>query len=373
MAHGTSKAPQWRTRAAVIFCGLTGLIACGGSEAPKEVPVEQVSADRLLQKGEVDEALQVWTERYAAEPTSTSSATGLAYGAILEGDYSAADKLLEKVESLAGEDKNLLGDTRLRRALVAIEQLKDPANAGEAPVLLERIAEFGADSGWPQGQVLAAEALLCLEEIDGAQALLTALDGQSGAVGRTAKTYLERLSGEGESWQRLAEAEACWAVGQYQWPMETVVDTFQGLKKLVHSGNDWEMRGDEEAVVWASRAIRQGHVDVAEKLLKYNSNFDASQRWRVAATKAHIACAKGKVKTCVSKLKALKSDVPLGVSDARVMGAFLLGSEHADAALELLAEDQTVPAAFVAGLLAGPDKSNLHAPESDFKDSIGRK
>ena len=372
MAHSTRMTPPWRIRTAVTLGWLIVLSGCGGSEAPQEVPVERVSADRLLQKGEVDNALDIWSKRYAADPTSTSSATGLAYGAILEGEYAKADRLLEKVEGLAGENKDLLGDTRLRRVLVAIEQLKDPNNAGDAPLLLERIAELGQKSGWPQGQVLAAEALLCLEEIEDAEALLTGLGSQEGAVGRAAKTYTQRISEDGESWQRLAEAEACWAVGQYQWPMETIVDTFKGLKKMVHSGNEWEMRGDEEAVVWASRAIRQGQLDVAEKLLKYNSNFDASQRWRVAATKAHLACAQGDVRRCVSKLKALKSDVPLGASDARVMGAFLLGSQHAEAALELLAEDQTVPAAFVAGLLAGPEAALRHAPESDFKDSIGR-
>ena len=365
-------APQRSILKAVSLGCLFVLASCGGSEGPTEVPVDRVSADRILQKGDVDKALDLWAQRYAADPTSTVSATGLAYGAILEGDYVKADKLLEKVEGLAGENKNLLGDTRLRRVLVAIEQLKDPDNAGDAPLLLERIAELGQKSGWPQGQVLAAEALLCLEEIEDAEALLTGLVDQSGAVGRAAKTYMQRISADGESWQRLAEAEACWAVGQYQWPMETVADTFKGLKKMVHKGNDWEMRGDEEAVVWASRAIRQGQVDVAQQLLKYNSNFDASQRWRVAATKAHIACAEGNVKRCVSKLTALKSDVPLGVSDARVMGAFLLGPQHAEAALELLGEDQTVPAAFVAGLLAGPEAAERHAPESDFKDSLGR-
>ena len=190
-------APQRSILKAVTLGCLFVLASCGGSEGPTEVPVERVSADRLLQKGDVDKALDLWAQRYAADPTSTVSATGLAYGAILEGDYAKADKLLEKVESLAGEDKNLLGDTRLRRVLVAIEQLKDPENAGDAPLLLERIAELGQKPGWPQGQVLAAEALLCLEEVEDAETLLTSLVDQSGAVGRAAKTYMQRLRADG--------------------------------------------------------------------------------------------------------------------------------------------------------------------------------
>jgi hypothetical protein len=270
---------------------------------------------------------------------------------LLEGRLQEADSILASVEPTAGAE---LGGIRVRRALIALEMGDN-----------SKVLEFGQSSGTPEGQVLAAEAALCDSDWDTAKALFVPITGAPAPVGTTASTYVDRLEQEDPVWGSLAEVEACWAMGQRSWSVEAISEVFDGLP------SSWDDRGDG-ALVWASRALREGQPEVAEALLKKTQGLPAYQNWRLAATKALVLCAKGDVRGCTRKLDALGSDTPpMGRAHARAMGAMLLGAEHAEEARALLGEDYTVSAAYAAHSMGDAAEAKRHAPPSIFKTSLG--
>jgi hypothetical protein len=323
-------------------------VGCGGDkEANPGVTLAGQDAAALLASGDVSGALSAWKQNYAEAPTLTKNAVGAAYASFLEGQFAEADAILAKAEPTAGDQ---LGGIRVRRTLIALE-MGDNA----------KVLEFGKSSGTAEGQVLAAEAALCDSDWDSAKALLSPIRTAPAPVGTSASIYMERLEQADPVWGSLAEAEACWALGQRSWAVESISEVFEGLPTT------WDNRA-EEALVWAGRALREGQVDVAEGLLKNTKGIPAFQKWRLSATKAHVLCAKGDAKGCVRKLQALDPGSPaLGRSHARAMGAFLLGSEHTDQAVGLLGEDQTLAAAYAAHAIGDSSEALRHAPSSFFK------
>jgi hypothetical protein len=346
MANGTGIGVQWAHR--ILLFGSILLSSCGGEDADNGgVIVASQDPNALLVEGDVAEAIAVWKQLYAADPTSTENAIGASYGAFLEGRLQDADAILASVEPTAGAE---LGGIRVRRTLIALE-MGDNA----------KVLEFGQSSGTAEGQVLAAEAALCDSDWDSAKRLFSPIRTAPAPVGATATVYFDRLEQEEPVWGSLAEAEACWALGQHSWAVESIQEVFDGLPA------SWENLA-EESVVWAGRALREGQVDVAKALMKKSRGLPAYQKWRGAATDAHILCAEGKVSACVRKLQSLDSSAPpMGLSHARAMGAMLLGAEHSEQAMVLLGEDQTVAAAYAALSIGDSAEALRHAPSSVFK------
>jgi hypothetical protein len=347
MANGTDVSVPWAHRILLVGAILLSS-ACGGDDVDNGgVIVTSQDPNALLAAGEVAEAISVWKGLYAADPSSTDNAVGAAYGALLEGRLSDADSILASVEPTAGAD---LGGIRVRRALIALE-MGDNA----------KVLEYGKSSGTAEGQVLAAEAALCDSDWDSAKLLFSPIRTAPAPVGTTATVYFDRLEQTEPVWGSLAEAEACWAMGQRSWAVESIKDVFDALPA------SWENLA-EEAVVWASRALREGQLDVAKALVKKSDGLPAYQKWRGDATTAHILCAEGKARACVQKLQALDSSAPpMGLSHARAMGAMLLGAEHSKQAMVLLGEDQTVAAAHAALSIGDSAEALRHAPPSIFK------
>jgi len=348
MANSTVLGVRWAHRAPIVGAILLFSVGCGGDEtAEPGVTVAGQDASALLTAGDVSGALAAWKENYSSDPGNTDNAIGAAYAALLQGQLVEADAILAKADATSGAE---LGGIRVRRTLIALE-MGDNA----------KVLEYGKSSGMAVGQVLAAEAALCDSDWDSAKTLFSPIRTAPAPVGTTASVYMERLEEEDPVWGALAEAEACWALGQRSWAVESIQEVFGGLPTA------WDNRA-EEALVWAGRALREGQVDVATDLLKKTKGLPAFQKWRLAATKAHVLCAKGDARGCVRKLKALDSGAPaLGRTHARAMGAMLLGSEHAEQAVALLGEDQTVASAFAAHSIGDSAEAIRHAPPSFFK------
>jgi tetratricopeptide (TPR) repeat protein len=348
MASSTGFGVRWTHRVPVVGTIFLLSVGCGGGEPGEPaVTFADQDASAMLSAGNVSGALAAWKENYSSNPNNTDNAVGAAYAALLEGRLVEADAILAKAEPTAGA---ALGGIRVRRTLIALE-MGDNA----------KVLEYGKSSGVAEGQVLAAEAALCDSDWDSAKALFSPIRTAPAPVGTTASVYVERLEEEDPVWGTLAEAEACWALGQRSEAVDTIQEVFEDLPIT------WDNRA-EEALVWAGRALREGQADVAKGLIKKTKGLPAFQKWRLAATQAHILCANGDAKGCVRKLEGLDSSAPaMGRSHARAMGAMLLGSDHADEALRLLGEDHTVASAFAAHSIGDSAEAMRHAPSSFFR------
>ena len=154
-------------------------------------------------------------------------------------------------------------------------------------------------------------------------------------------------------------------MGLYSSAVDAAAEVFESLP------DSWEKLA-EESLVWANRSLRERNVEAARALLKQGSSIDALNRWRIDATKALIECANSDVDGCVSGLEGLSADAPArGVSDTRAMGAYLLGSEHQEAAIALLGNDQTAAAAQAAFLLGDAATAARLSPDSFLKSAFG--
>lgn len=351
MANGN----QLRTRR--VRHQVTGLFAlvllsgCGGGEEVLAPAAPQVDANALLVAGEVDAAFAAWQTNHMANPQDVSAAVGASYAALVQGDHAEADRILASVEAVAGSE---IGPIRARRALIALE-------AGNR----DQVLEYGKSSGTAEGQILAAEAALCRSDWDDAKVLLEPIAGVAGAVGESASIYLERLNQEDMAWGDLAEAEACWGMGMYASAVEAAAEVFTELP------SSWERLG-EEALVWASRALRERNTDAANTLVGLGKGVDPIHSWRVTATKALIHCADGDAAACTRGLERLDpSAPPRGVSDAKAMGAYLLGSEQRDAAMALIGDDRTSAAAYAAYSLGESAAAARLAPDSFLQSVLG--
>ena len=331
--------------------GLGLLKGCGGGEESVVPPPPQVDANALLVAGELDAAFSAWQTNHASNPQDVPSAVGASYAALVRGDHAEADRILASVEAVAGSE---IGPIRARRAIIALE-------AGNR----DQVLEFGKSSGTPEGQILAAEAALCQSDWDDAKVLLEPIAGVAGPVGESATIYLDRLNQEDLIWGDLAEAEACWGMGMYGSAVEAAVAVFSELPST------WERLG-EEALVWATRALRERNAEAASTLVAHGKQVDPLNAWRVAATEALIHCAQGDAEACSRGFSRMDSGAPpRGVSDAKALGAFLLGNDGREAALALIGDDQTSAAAYAAYTLGESGAAARLAPDSFLQSVFG--
>jgi len=302
---------------ATLGCAsLDGLMG-GGS------PDEAIAAaDALAIDGDLPAAFDAYTELAATHPDSVRVAVGLSYMQMLSGDLGAADATLAGVEGVASAEE--LQQIKLRRALVALRQQD-----------LDRIREHGMASGLPEGRLLAAEVLLVdLEREEGAS-VLRELSSEPGAVGATAKQYVEMLSGD-SSLADLAEVTALWSLGVRESACEAAEDLVKQLPP------DYEAK-DQMLLLWAGRAVTSGLPAVSRSLLDEITFPPEGQEWRLRATQGMILLSEGDGEAALARFDALKEAAKTGE---------LPGDGVADAIATacLLAEQPAVRKKLVAGM-----------------------
>ena len=309
-AVGRSAARRWAARLAgagvllslALGCADLGLL--GGSTPDDAV----VAARAELDGGDLVAAAKSFEALRTEYPESVDVAVGQSYMQVLSGDLAGADATLASIEPFA--DPAALQQVKLRRALVALREQD-----------LDRIKLHGMASGLPEGRLLAAEVHLVDLEREEGTAILKELAGEGGAVGQTASTYTEMLSGD-SALADLAEVTALWALGVRESACEAAEDLVKQLPA------DFEGK-DEMLLLWASRAVTSGKPGVARSLLDDVTFPPSGQEWRLRATQAMIALADGDTETGLALFNSLKEaaaagDVPAdGVRDALATACFL--------------------------------------------------
>lgn len=307
---------------------------------PKKALAE---ADAKLAAGDLAGATALYDEAAKKAPTNVDAASGAAYAHLLAGDTGTADKFLAAAEAGAGPRA---GEIKMRRALVAMK-------GGD----LDKVKEYATASGTPAGKLLAAEVNLADGDRDAAKALLEGVQGEAGAVGDTAKAYLDLMNDTNPLVAGLSEAQALWALGQRPIAVRSVED-------LVKSYAENREDGAEQLVLWAGRAVSVGETAIATNLLDAVTVPPAGMGWRVQATRAMVLCGEGNGKECIEKLDSIQPISPAdGYADARVTAAVLISEKDSDAAKRLL-EGQTGDAAARA-LAALGDSAGATAAAAD--------
>ncbi|MBA2320178.1 MAG: hypothetical protein H0V89_03395 [Deltaproteobacteria bacterium] len=287
------------------------------------------AANGTLAAGDLPGAAASWETLSVDHPDSVDVAVGRSYTQLLAGDTAGADATLAAIEPTAGEKT---GEIKLRRALVALRAGKQ----------LDAVKKFGAESGLPEGKLLAAEVHLVDLESDEGAALFRELSAAGGSVGETAATYLRMLESDNQHLAGLAEATALWALGE----REQAVKSAEELVKALPSDQEGK---PEILMVWASRAATSGKPAIANSLLDDLDSPPEGQAWRVEATRAIAAVAGGELDVARSKFEALRAGgaPPAGVDDALATACMV--AADADAARQLV---QGVESAAAARCLA---------------------
>lgn len=320
-----SRARAYASRGLVGLVLLVSTLGCGNLEAMLgggDPDVEIAAADAQAQAGDLPGAYAAYEALASSHPDSVRVATGLAYMQMLSGQFEAADATLAAVEAGATEEEK--AQLHLRRALVAL-RLED----------LDAIREHGLASGLPEGRLLAAEVLLVDLEREEGTAILRELSSEPGAVGRTASQYVEMLSGEA-SLADLAEVTALWSLGVRESACEASEDLVKQLPP------DYAQK-DTMLLLWAGRAVTSGLPGVAASLLDELNFPPEGQEWRLQATKAMIALARGDNEAGMERFQALKAmastgELPNdGVADALATAC-------------MVAQDPTIKKQLVEGL-----------------------
>jgi hypothetical protein len=286
-------------------------------------------ASGKLAGGDLPAAAASWEALAADHPDSIDVAIGHAYTQLLAGDTAGADATLAAVEPTAGEK---VGEIKLRRALVALRAGKQ----------LDAVKKFGAESGLPEGKLLAAEVHLVDLESDEGAALFRELGSAGGPVGETATTYLQMLESDNQHLAGLAEATALWALGEREQAVKSAEELVKALP-ADHPGKP------EILMLWASRAATSGKPAIANSLLDDLDSPPAGQAWRVEATRAIAAVAAGEMDDARAKFEALRAGgaPPAGLDDALATACMV--AADADAARQLV---QGVESAAAARCLA---------------------
>jgi hypothetical protein len=286
-----------------VWVGLTLLGGCDmvadlmGSAGPELAE----PAEARLRAGDLPGAATAYAELYAANPTHWEVATGHAYLRLLAGDTAGADAALEGLEEGAGER---LSEVKLRRALVALEAKDDDR--------LDRVKAHAMESKLPAARLLAAEVRLLDLETEEASRMLRDLVSEPGPVGAAATAYLKGLDSGDQIQAGLAEAAALWALGDR-------VKAVENAQELVG-----ELPGDspdrfDHGLVWSGRAATSGRPDVAAALLAdAGPPTDPSLSWRIPATEAIIAAARGSDEAVQRLDQLAQAGAPSdGLADAR--------------------------------------------------------
>lgn len=301
---------RWPLRAAVTGVVVGVLLACsgGGPFGGGSDPAQH--AQELLRAGDLPGAAQEYDALVKANPDSVDAAVGKAYVQLMSGDAGGADATLAAIEAKAGDKA---AEIKLRRALVAL-QAKD----------FDKVKEFGAGSGLPEGELMAAEVHLVELDADQALAIFDKLKDRGDAVGQTAKTYAELVRSDDQHKATLAEANALWALGDRQNAVTSVEESLKGLPED-------DATKASQILLWAGRAATSGKPDVTRRLLE-DTFPPEGQQWRYQATRAVGLVAEGNVEDAKVIFNGLKaaSDTPQdGLADALATACALAAPEVA--------------------------------------------
>ncbi len=305
------------------FLPLVALSACSllesltGGDAAQEYLAK---AESLLSQGDIPQAIAAYQVALREQPDSIPAANGVAYGLLLQQDYTRADTILAAAQEFAAlNDPPQTGPILLRRCLVALA-------AGN----LDNIREWGQASGMDQGRLLAAEVALADGEREAAVNLLEQVRNSTDSdMAGVASDYLALLGDSDPRVQGLSEAQALWALGQRKIATRSVEELLKTLP---------DQREDRATLLllWAGRAAAAGEVQVASNLLESIDFPPPGQQWRVLATRAIVACAEGDSEKCGRILDGLNRGAPpTGLADARATAAALLANKDPQAALRV--------------------------------------
>ena len=295
---------------------ITGLFACSGADYTAQLK----EAQTMLENGQISSANSAYLAILKEDPKQVEAATGAAYVSMLKGDYGKAEELLAGVTGVVenGESagKNA-GDIYLRRAFVAVEQ-KEYSVA----------QQHALASSLDLGRLLAAEIYLIDGETDKAVELLKQVSAQPGK--KLAKQYLSLLESDNSWLPSYAEAQASWALKDYELAVRSVGAMLGKLEGVLP---DYE----ETVLLWASRAAVVGQPEISQNLLGLNlSGLEASQQLRVEATKAMAYYVEGDILKGNSILESLKDAPSLGVQHMKITTAVVIGEKDPQTALALL-------------------------------------
>jgi hypothetical protein len=265
---------------------------CSGILGGGDSPELTKSADDKLKGGDLPGALDEYDKIQKDNPDSVFAAEGAAYAHLLTGDYDGADKLLADAEPKA-KDQAAKDDIQMRRALVAL------AGVPKDDKYIDLVSKFGKGSHKPAGKLLAGEVeLLSLNPAD-ATALFKDASSESGAVGDTAKKYLELMENENDKVQVLADGNAVWALGKRADAIDRVGDALKDLPE------DYPDRA-QIVLMWAGRAATCGKPDVAEGLIDSMGAPPDGQAWRMNAVLAISEIASGNNEAGLNTFNVLK-------------------------------------------------------------------
>ena len=289
---------------------ITGMFACTGTDYTSQIK----EAQTMLGNGQINLANGTYLAILKEDPTQVDAATGAAYVSMLKGDYVKAEELLAGAMENAGENA---GELSLRRALVAVEQ-KEYSTA----------QQHALASNLDFGKVLASEIYLIDGEGDKAIDLLKSVSSQPSK--KLAKRYLKLLESEDPWVQSYAEAQASWALKDYELAVRSVGSM---LSKLEGGIPNYEM----EVLMWASRAAVVGQSEISRSLLALNLKaLPEDQKWRVTATKAMTYFAEGDIIKGNGLLKSLKDAPPMGINHMKVTTAAIIAESDPQTAKDLL-------------------------------------
>lgn len=336
---------RWTFRAAVTGVVVGALLACsgGGPFGGGADPAQH--AQELLRAGDLPGAAQEYDALVKANPDSVDAAVGKAYLQLMSGDAAGADATLAAIEPKAGDKA---AEIKLRRALVAL-QAKD----------FDKVKEFGAGSGLPEGELMAAEVHLVELDADQALAIFDKLKGRGDAVGQTAKTYAELVGSDDQHKATLAEANALWALGDRQ---NAVTSVEESLKALPED----DPTKASQILLWAGRAATSGKPDLTRRLLE-DTFPPEGQQWRYQATRAVGLVAEGNVEDAKVIFNGLKSasDTPQdGLADALATACALASPEVAK---ELVAGMESPAVARCLYQAGAVDAAKAQATDGPFK------
>ncbi len=293
------------------------LLGCGEQEGATGGPSGQVAkAEALLQAGDLSGAAVVYAAALAAAPTNVDVVSGAAYMKLLEGNFKAADALLQGVEAAAADR---LPEIKMRRALVALK-------SGD----LDSVKVHGSAAATAEGRLLAAEVSLADGDRAAAKVELNALAAEVGPVGETAAAYLALINDKSSLVAGLAEVQALWALGQREIAARAVED----LAKAYASEHE---DGPDQLLLWAGRSVAVRESAIATNLLDAIPVAPQGQVWRMQATLAMVDCAEGEAAKCLAGFDRILTISPVdGYADARATAALLIAGSDPAAARKLL-------------------------------------
>ncbi len=309
------------------------LLGCAAVSGLLADPSKQVAeAESKLKAGDLVGAALVYDEALKKSATNIDVVSGAAYVKLLQGNPAAADTLLASVEATAADR---LPEIKLRRALVAVE-------TGD----LDAVRTHATAAGTPVARLLVAEVSLADGDRPAAKTAFEALGSEPGAVGTTAKAYLDLLNDANPLLPGLAEVQALWALGQRPIAVRASEDP---VKAYASARED----GAEQLLLWAGRAASVGEADIATSLLDAIPVAPEGQVWRVQATRSLVLCVSGDGAGCLAGMERISTIAPAdGYADARATAALLIAERDAETARKLL-EGQSGDASARAWALLG--------------------